>query len=84
MTTSHPYYPKEAILSGEIFTPNTWSVFRLISTFAACWTFILLTTLIVVRRVYPQLKISDQALTLWFVLSKHEAAPHKHDKEMPG
>lgn len=66
----HPYYPKDANLSG-IFIPKSWSVVQLITTFAAGWAVILGTTLLTVRRVNSKLKVSDQALVLWFVLSEY-------------
>ena len=70
MTSSHPYYPTDAILSGT-FIPNHRSVPHLITTFAAGWAVILGLTLLTVRRVNPKLSVSDQALVLWFVLSEN-------------
>lgn len=70
MSIAHPYYPQNALLSGEIYTPNTYSVPYLITSFGALWTLLLITTLLAIRKYNPHLKISDQALILWFVLSK--------------
>jgi cholestenol Delta-isomerase len=66
----HPYYPEGVPLSGSAFVRNAWDVSHLISAFGAGWAVILGVTLIVVRKVNPRLKASDQALVLWFVLSE--------------
>jgi cholestenol delta-isomerase len=66
----HPYYPIGISLSGGTFTPNDWDVLALILAFAGGWVLIFGVTLVVVKRVNPNLKSWDQALVLWFVLSK--------------
>lgn len=70
MFPSHPYYPKSALLSGNIFVANTWTVPDLILTFAAACTLLLVTTLLIVRHVKPTMKHSDQWKVLWFILSE--------------
>lgn len=65
----HPFYPKDVLLSGDIYLPNTWPVSSLILTFAALWTLVLGLTLFVSFTIHPGLKDKDRALILWFVLS---------------
>jgi len=67
---AHPYYPLGAQLSGGVFTPNTWDVLSLILSFLAALAVLLVVTLAVVTKVNPNLKLSDQLLALWFVMSK--------------
>lgn len=66
----HPYYPVGISLSGDVFIPNDWDVARLILTFAAGWAAIFAVTLVLVRKIAPNLKTLDQAVVLWFVLSR--------------
>jgi cholestenol delta-isomerase len=66
----HPYYPEGILLSGNDYIANDWNVASLILAFAAGWTLILAVTLLIVRKVNPNLKGSDQGLVLWFVLSE--------------
>jgi hypothetical protein len=68
-TSKHPYYPLDVKLSGE-YVENDWSVSSLITAFGALWTLLLGVTLVAVRRVNCRLSATDQALVLWFVLSK--------------
>lgn len=65
---SHPYYPQGLQLSH--YAENEWEVPRLIATFAAGCATLLGITLWTVKKCSPHLKIADQALVLWFVLSK--------------
>jgi cholestenol delta-isomerase len=64
----HPYFPEGILLSGNNFVPNDWDVATLILAFAAGITVILGITLVVVRKINPRLKLSDQGLILWFVM----------------
>lgn len=66
----HPYYPIGIALSGGTFTANDWDVLTLILAFAGGWAFIFGVTLVVSKRINPNLKGWDQALVLWFVLCK--------------
>lgn len=68
-TSAHPYFPEGLTLSGDTFTPNNWDVLSLISTFAAGWAVILGTASLIVKKINPTLKKSDQALVWWFILS---------------
>jgi cholestenol delta-isomerase len=68
--SQHPYYPIGVALSGGTFVPNEWSVLSLVYTFAAGLTALLLVTFLVAKRARPYLSGVDQALVLWFVLSK--------------
>jgi len=70
---AHPYFPPGVALSGDLFVSNDWDVFTLVVTFMAGWAVILGTTLVVVRKVNPKLKVSDQGLVLWFVLCESAA-----------
>jgi hypothetical protein len=67
----HPYYPNGSLLSGGIFIANDWDVATLILAFAAASALILAVTLVVVRKANANLKASDQALVVWFVLCKY-------------
>jgi hypothetical protein len=64
----HPYYPPGIHLSGEKFVANDWDVVTLILAFAGGWALIAGVTLMIVKKVNPNLRASDQALVLWFVL----------------
>ena len=66
----HPYYPVGIALSGDIFIANDWSVTTLVSAFAGGLALMLGVTLLLVKKVNPNLKGSDQGLVLWFVLSR--------------
>lgn len=68
--SQHPYYPIGVALSGGAFIPNEWSVLSLVYTFAVGLTALLLVTFLVAKRARPYLSGVDQALVLWFVLSK--------------
>jgi cholestenol delta-isomerase len=70
MIPSHPYYPEGVLLSGNIFVENTWSVPKLILTFATACTLLLAMTLVATRYTNPTLKLSDQWKVLWFILSE--------------
>lgn len=65
----HPYYPQELLLAGYVV--NEWPVPKLIGVFTVGWAFILGVTLIAVRKAKTNLRIWDQVLVLWFVLSEH-------------
>lgn len=67
---AHPYYPPGTPLSGAYYLPNSWSVSSLVQAFAAGLAALLLLTLVAARRTRPNLSSPDQALVLWFVLSK--------------
>ena len=67
-TALHPYYPPGIRLSGEKFVANDWDVVTLILAFAGGWALIAAVTLMAVKKANPNLKGSDQALVLWFVL----------------
>jgi cholestenol Delta-isomerase len=71
---SHPYFPEGVLLSGS-FIENTWTVPRLILTFATGCTLLLCMTLALSRHANPALKLSDQWKALWFVLSKAPKSP---------
>jgi len=66
----HPYFPENIILSGNNFVKNDWDVVTLILVFAGGWALILGMTLSAMRRLNRSLKVLDQALVLWFVLSE--------------
>jgi hypothetical protein len=72
-SSTHPYYPIGIALSGNTFVANDWDVVSLISAFAAGWAVILGTASVVVKRINPTLKKSDQALVWWFILSKYSS-----------
>jgi len=65
----HPFYPQDVVLSGGTYIANDWDVTSLIVTFAGLWALVLGPTLAVVRKSNPGLKVLDQGLILWFVLS---------------
>jgi cholestenol Delta-isomerase len=67
---SHPYHPTGIALSGDLFVPNSSSVSSLVQSFAGVVGALLLLTHLVARRARPDLSFSDQALVLWFVMSK--------------
>jgi hypothetical protein len=67
-TILHPYYPEGSKISGDVFVANDWGVLELISAFAAGWAVILGTTSLIVKKINPALKRSDQALVWWFML----------------
>jgi hypothetical protein len=66
----HPYYPIGVALSGGTFVPNDWSVSSLVVTFAVGLTIPLAVTFLLAKKACPNLSGLDQALVLWFVLSK--------------
>jgi cholestenol delta-isomerase len=68
----HPYHPVGLSLSGGIFTANDWDVLTLILAFTGGWASVFVLTLIIIKKVNPDLKGSDRALVLWFVLSKSD------------
>ena len=70
---AHPYFPPGIALSGDLFLPNNWDVLTLVATFMAGWAVILGVTLVIVKKVNPNLKVSDQGLVLWFVLCESVA-----------
>jgi cholestenol Delta-isomerase len=70
ITSLHPYFPEDLHLSGDNFTPNTWNVLLLVSVFGGGWAVILGLTFAFVRREKLALRISDQFVVLWFVLSE--------------
>ncbi|PMD47321.1 EBP domain-containing protein [Hyaloscypha variabilis F] len=65
---THPYYPERVVLSGN-FIENTWTVPSLILTFVTGCTLLLFITLVVLRRVNPVLRPSDQWKVLWFIMT---------------
>lgn len=67
---SHPYHPPGIALSGDLFVANSASVSALVQSFAGVVGGLLLATHLVSRRVRPDLPFADQALVLWFVMSK--------------
>lgn len=67
---SHPYYPLDLTLSGNVYLPNTLPVSALIQSFGGVVAALLLLTLFIARKVRPDLNLTDQALVLWFVMSK--------------
>lgn len=69
LPNNHPYYPQDISLSGGVFTRNTLDAVGLVLAFAAGCTVILGSTVLIVGRVNPGLKLTDKALILWFVLS---------------
>lgn len=68
--TSHPYYPQGALLSGNNFIANTWSVPTLVQVFAIDCASLLAVTFVIVRQANPSLKFTDQWKVLWFILSE--------------
>jgi hypothetical protein len=66
---THPYYPEHVVLSGN-FIENTWTVPSLILTFVTGCTLLLFITLVVLRRINPVLRSSDQWKVLWFIMSE--------------
>jgi cholestenol delta-isomerase len=74
-TTQHPYFPPGIRLSGDKFVANDWDVLTLIAAFGGGWALIAGVTLMVVKKVNPRLKGTDQALVLWFVLSTRMSIP---------
>ncbi len=64
--TNHPYYPLEVEIAS--YLANEWSVPVLLGTFAGVCSAVLLTTLLIVNKVHPNLKGSEKAAIWWFVL----------------
>jgi cholestenol Delta-isomerase len=64
--TSHPYYPLEVEIAS--YLANEWSVPVLLGTFAGVCSAVLITTLLIVNKVHPNLKGTEKAAIWWFVL----------------
>lgn len=67
---SHPYYPLDLSLSGNAYLRNSLPVLALVQSFGGVVAALLLSTLLIARRARPDLGLTDQALVLWFVMSK--------------
>ena len=66
MVTGHPYFPLELEIASYI--ANEWSVLTLLGAFAGVCATILFATLAIVNKVHTNLKGTDKAAILWFVL----------------
>lgn len=67
---SHPYFPQDAVLSGDVYTENDMSVTQLISLFAIGISAVLSVGLLRITRISPKLSNVDIGLILWFVMCK--------------
>ncbi|KAF1952268.1 EBDP4, emopamil-binding protein [Byssothecium circinans] len=62
----HPYYPIEAQIVG--YVANKWNTFELCSLFATGCAVIFSITYMIVKKVRPNVSVSDLTVILWFVL----------------
>ena len=63
---AHPYFPPESPIAG--YLANEYNTLELVSLFAAGCAVIFGCTFVTVKRVRPNLPVSDLAVILWFVL----------------
>lgn len=68
MITDHPYYPLEVEIAS--YLANEWSMPVLLATFSTLCATILIVTLLVVKKIHPNLHGADKAAIWWFVLCK--------------
>lgn len=66
MITDHPYYPLEVEIAS--YLANEWSMVTLLTIFSTLCASILAITLVVVKKVHPNLHDADKAAIWWFVL----------------
>ena len=68
--SGHPYYPWNLVVSGRYYAPHTYPASILILAFSAGCTALLTSAWLLTRRSNSRLKTLDQALSLWFILSR--------------
>lgn len=62
----HPYYPVESTIAG--YVANEYNTFELVSLFAAGCAVIFSCTYMTVKKLRPNVPLSDVLVVLWFTL----------------
>jgi len=69
---SHPFYPLELVM--ENYVQNTWTITGILVVFFVACAAVMFTTHQVIRAFSPDMRKSDHACMLWFVV----CASHAH------
>lgn len=63
----HPFHPLDAIVND--YVENTMSTLTILTIFASTCVAILLPTLLLIRRLRPNLSTGDVSTAMWFIVS---------------
>ena len=74
--SNHPYYPVDVEI--PLYMPNASSVVVLLASFSSIIGITLLLTLVISKRINPDVSISEQALICWFGLCEFADDVVKH------